>query len=100
MYRRLIVLMLGRLRMTVDDAIEAYQQLAGKVFKDVKWTTSDSKFKATELEKAIKEIVKLNTGMEDSETRLLDDNTACKVYVSLLFCGTLLLTPELGSCVP
>ena len=92
--------MLGRLRMTVDDAIKAYQQLAEKVFSDVKWTTSDGKFKATELEKAIKEIVKSNTENEDSETRLLDDDTSCKVYVSLPFSVTLLLTPELGSCVP
>ena len=86
--------------MTVDDAIKAYQQLAGKVFSDVKRTTSDGKFKATELEKAIKEIVKSNTENEDSETRLLDDNTTCKVYVSLPFSVTLLSTPELGSCVP
>lgn len=94
----MIVLMLGRLRMTVEDAIEAYQQLAGKVFSDVKRTTSDGKFKATELEKAFKGIVKSRTG--DEGTRLLDDSMTCKVYVSLPFCSTLLLTPELGSCVP
>ena len=98
MYRRLIVLMLGHLRMTVDDAIKAYQQLAGKVFSDVKWTTSDGKFKAIKLAKAIRGIVKSMTGNE--ETRLLDDNTTCKVYDSLPFCVTLLLTPELGLCVP
>ena len=94
--------MLGRLRMSVDSAINAYQQLAENVFKDVKWTrtTSDGKFKATELEKAIKGIIKLNTKEKDSETPLLDDNTTCKVYVSLPFCGTLLLTSELGSYVP
>ena len=85
--------------MTVDDAIKAYQQLAGGVFSDVNWITSDGKFKATELENAFKRIVKSMT--HDEGTRLLDDDSmACKVFVSLAFCGTLLLTPELGSCVP
>ena len=98
MYRRLIVLMLGRLRMTVDDAIEAYQQLAREVFSDPKRTTGDGKFKATVLEKVFKGIVESKTG--DAGTSLLDDSVTCKVYVSLPFCSTLLLTPELGSCVP
>ena len=76
--------------MTVDDAIKAYQQLAGKVFSNVKWITSDGKFKATELEKAFKGIVKSRT--HDEGTRLLDDSMTCKVYVPLPFrvCGTLL----------
>ncbi|KAJ7722861.1 FabD/lysophospholipase-like protein [Mycena olivaceomarginata] len=46
----LIALMLGRLRMSVEDA------LAKEVFSDVKPLGSDGRFKASKLEKAIKQI--------------------------------------------
>ncbi|KAJ7828316.1 acyl transferase/acyl hydrolase/lysophospholipase, partial [Mycena leptocephala] len=54
---RLIALMLGRLRMSVKDAVKAYGELSKEVFSDVKSQGSDGRFKASKLEKAIKGIV-------------------------------------------
>ncbi|KAJ7887698.1 hypothetical protein B0H13DRAFT_1888741 [Mycena leptocephala] len=51
---RLIALMLGRLRMSVKDAVKAYGELSKEVFSDVKSQGSDGRFKASKLEKAIK----------------------------------------------
>ncbi|KAJ7872434.1 hypothetical protein B0H13DRAFT_2553410 [Mycena leptocephala] len=50
----LIALMLGRLRMSVKDAVKAYGELSKEVFSDVKSQGSDGRFKASKLEKAIK----------------------------------------------
>ena len=62
--------MLGRLRMSVKEAINCYDDLAGKVFSELKWV-GDGKYKATSLEEVIKAIVKKRTG--DSEAQVLDD---------------------------
>jgi len=60
----LVALMLGQLRMPVEDAIACYGALAKTVFGDVK-RFGDGKFKASNLENAIKDIVKKRTGQED-----------------------------------
>ena len=65
----LVALMLGRLRMSVEDAIACYGALAKTVFGDVK-RFGDGKFKASNLENAIKDIVKKQTGQEDE--RMMD----------------------------
>ena len=70
-YYRIIALMLGRLRMDVDTAIEHYDDLTKQVFSDVKAWGGDGKFKATKLEKAVKSVVEAMTG--DSESPLLDN---------------------------
>ena len=57
--------MLGRLGMSVEQAIKHYGTLAGPVFSDVKQPGGDGRFKAKKLEKVIKEIVKEQTGQED-----------------------------------
>ena len=54
--------MLGRLRMDVDTAIGAYNNLAQQVFCDPKRWPGDGKFKATKLEEVIKSIVGDVTG--------------------------------------
>ncbi|KAJ7819757.1 hypothetical protein B0H14DRAFT_2600393 [Mycena olivaceomarginata] len=78
----LIALMLGRLRMSVEDAVKAYGQLAKEVFSDVKPLGSDGRFKASKLEKAIKEIVRAKSALQDPEERLEDtQNNACKTFV-------------------
>ncbi|KAJ7886233.1 acyl transferase/acyl hydrolase/lysophospholipase, partial [Mycena olivaceomarginata] len=78
----LIALMLGRLRMSVEDAVKAYGQLAKEVFSDVKPLGSDGRFKASKLEKAIKEIVRAKSALQDPEERLEDTrNNACKTFV-------------------
>ncbi|KAJ7830907.1 acyl transferase/acyl hydrolase/lysophospholipase, partial [Mycena olivaceomarginata] len=74
----LIALMLGRLRMSVKDSIEAYGQLAKEVFSQ----GSDKKLKTSKLEKAIKQIVDTYSATHDPEDKLEDirDN-ACKMFV-------------------
>jgi len=69
--------MLGRLRMDVNTAIDRYDELAEQVFSKIK-RFGDGKFKATNLEKAIKSVVKDVTG--NSETLLLeeDQNGLCR----------------------
>ncbi|KAJ7854588.1 FabD lysophospholipase-like protein [Mycena olivaceomarginata] len=78
----LIALMLGRLRMSVEDAVKAYGQLAKEVFSDVKSPGSAGRFKASKLEKAIKEMVRARSASQDPEEKLEDirDN-ACKMFV-------------------
>ena len=66
--------MLGRLRMDVDTAINAYNNLAQQVFSDPKRRPGDSRFKATKLEEVIKSIVQNVTG--DPEGPLLEVGNA------------------------
>ena len=62
--------MLGRLRMSVVDAIDCYDNISERVFSKLNlW--GDGKYKAELLEEVIKEVVKRRTG--DSEAQLLDD---------------------------
>ncbi|KAJ7690005.1 acyl transferase/acyl hydrolase/lysophospholipase [Mycena olivaceomarginata] len=68
----LIALMLGRLRMSVEDSKKAYGQLAKEVFSDVKFHGSDGKFKASKLEKAIKQIVETYSASHNPEDKLED----------------------------
>ena len=73
--------MLGRLHMSVDEAIERYGLLAEKVFSTVK-TAGDGKFMASKFEKVIKKIVHDVT--QDTEARMLDprlDNEVCRTCV-------------------
>ena len=76
--------MVGRLQMSVDEAIEYYCLLAEQVFSTVK-ITGEGRFKASELEKVIKKIVWVAT--QDTEARMLDprtENEACRTYVLTL----------------
>ncbi|KJA21133.1 hypothetical protein HYPSUDRAFT_68085 [Hypholoma sublateritium FD-334 SS-4] len=77
----IIALMLGRLQMDVDTAINHYDQLAKEVFSDMK-RFGDGKFKATKLEQAIKSVV--NSVTHDAESPLLvqgNQSGACQVFV-------------------
>ena len=56
--------MLGRLGMSVDKAIRCYGNLTGYVFSHEQ-TGQDGKFKASRLEKVIKDVVKAETGQEN-----------------------------------
>ncbi len=70
-YHRIIALMLGRLRLDVDTAIEKYYVLAKEIFGvSNKKLSGDGKFNAEKLEEAIKSVVKSVTG--DSESPLLE----------------------------
>lgn len=79
--------MLGRLRMSIEDAKKAYGELSKDVFSVVKPPGSDGRFKASKLEKAIKQIVGAYAPSQDPEERMKDirDNT-CKMYVCNIHC--------------
>ena len=67
--------------MSVDDAIQCYDDLSKKVFSDKKML-GDGKYKATTLENVIKDIVKEK--IEDPEAPLFDDGSrgrVCKTCV-------------------
>ncbi|KAJ7438759.1 FabD/lysophospholipase-like protein [Mycena latifolia] len=68
----LIALMLGRLRMSVEDAIQAYDTLAQEVFSETKHFGQDGKFKASQLEAAIQKIVKENSASQDPKEPMKD----------------------------
>ncbi|KAF8538287.1 acyl transferase/acyl hydrolase/lysophospholipase [Trichophaea hybrida] len=78
----LIAIMLGRLRMSTDEALTEYNQLVGYVFGERKWAFQDGHFKATRLEEAIKKIVEKYSLDGDTE-EMLDsrDDSVCKSFV-------------------
>ena len=67
-------LMLGHLRMDVDTAINAYNNLVWQVFSDPKQWPGKGRFKVTKLEEVIKFVVQDVTG--DPEELLLEDSNA------------------------
>ena len=73
--------MLGRLRMSVTEAIELYETLVETVFADVKVIGGHSKFKATKLEAVIKKIVTERTGHADERMMDTREGEVCKTYV-------------------
>ncbi|KAJ7817648.1 acyl transferase/acyl hydrolase/lysophospholipase [Mycena leptocephala] len=78
----LIALMLGRLRMSVKDAVKAYGELSKEVFSDVKSQGSDGRFKASKLEKAIKGIVGAHSDSQNPEDGMKDTReNPCKTFV-------------------
>lgn len=85
--------MLGRLRMSVDDALSKYAELSKEVFSARK-LVGDGKFKASKLEGAIKKVVaEQRAAMKDAEAKMKDGGTCgavCKTYAEtdhLSFCG-------------
>jgi hypothetical protein len=70
----LIAIMLGRLRMSTNEALQEYDNCAAKIFSREnrkKWSLSD-KFQATALQEAVQDIVKergLGEHMRDPESR-------------------------------
>ncbi|KAK4043689.1 hypothetical protein C8A01DRAFT_12835 [Parachaetomium inaequale] len=56
----LIAIMLGRLRMSTEEALYEYDQCASKVFssRNRKWTTATEKFRATALKEVVEDLVR------------------------------------------
>ena len=75
---RIIALMLGRLRMGVETAIDTYNSLAQQVFSDQKRWPGDGKFKATKLEEVIKSIVRDVTGDPEEPLLEVSDASVCR----------------------
>jgi len=78
----IIAIMLGRLRMTVGECIEAYTALSDKVFekKGRRFKINgklQGRFNATELEDAVKQILRSHGLSEDA--LLKDVDAPCKV---------------------
>lgn len=74
--------MLGRLEMTVDECIEAYNRSMKKIFnvsslrKNTRLVWKGSRFSADNIEAVIKELIKERLG--DSEAPLLNEHSQCK----------------------
>ncbi|KIJ37185.1 hypothetical protein M422DRAFT_178438, partial [Sphaerobolus stellatus SS14] len=75
----IIALMLGRLRMSVIDAIDCYDGLTKTVFKATQ-VGKDGKFKHKVLEKVFKDVIKRQVGT-DKERMLDTRDNACKTFV-------------------
>ncbi|KAL1734824.1 acyl transferase/acyl hydrolase/lysophospholipase, partial [Schizophyllum commune] len=72
----LIALLLGRLRLSMDDAIECYTRVVDRVFM----STKGGKFKDASLEEVLKEICKRFAGAEDA--KMFGDRIRnCKTFV-------------------
>ncbi|OCL00351.1 uncharacterized protein K441DRAFT_99752 [Cenococcum geophilum 1.58] len=90
----LIAIMLGRLRMSIDDSIDAYLSLSDRIFQKKRHRVTvkgniQGRFDAEELAQAVKEVIKQQGLQEDT---LLKDapEAACKVFV----CATSKQTSE------
>jgi hypothetical protein len=95
--------MLGRLRLSVDKAIEAYGDFASKVFSDKKLRWQDGMFKANNLEKAIRAIVQESN--DDPDARMFDprpSSQVCKTYIPVApsYCYIADRTPVLSARCP
>ena len=75
--------MLGRLKMDVDTAIDAYNNLAQQVFSDRKRWLGDGRFKATKLEEVFKSVVQNVTG--NLEEPLLEASNALTCRTSVYY---------------
>ena len=72
--------MLGRLRMSTKQARDEYIELAKKVFGKKKAVIGDGAFKATKLEKVVKDVVRRYGGDSSPEEQMLDprSDVVCK----------------------
>ena len=82
--------MLGRLKMSIDECIDAYLQLSDRIFQKKRHRATvkgkiQGRFDADELERAVKKVIRAQGFQEDA---LLKDapETACKVWVDLSPC--------------
>ena len=66
---RLIVIMLFRLQMSIDEAIDAYTTLTRNVFSEKKWFFQEGTFKASRLEDAIVSIVRVRSNETNGDPR-------------------------------
>ncbi|KAE8442348.1 hypothetical protein EG329_003419, partial [Mollisiaceae sp. DMI_Dod_QoI] len=89
--RRLIAIMLGRLRMSLDECERAYLELSERIFtpkrsfsnyllRSKDFLRADGKFDHKVLEGAVKSIIARNPGLDES-TLLKDSDPQCKVFV-------------------
>lgn len=73
----LIAIMLGRLQMSVEQVLDEYTDLSKDVFGEFKFT-ANGRFKASNLENAVRGIVQ-RYGERDSNAKLYAPENHCKV---------------------
>jgi hypothetical protein len=75
---RLIAVMLGRLRMSIDECINAYLLLSDQIFRKIHYVTINGniqgRFNAEELAQAVKEVVTAQELQEDTLLKDISDN--------------------------
>jgi hypothetical protein len=71
----IIALIIGRLRMSASECIDAYLEMSEKVFGQSQGFTHREMFNPEALERVVKDIVKRKTGEENAP---LIDRTCCK----------------------
>ncbi|KAL8765444.1 MAG: hypothetical protein Q9209_007471 [Squamulea sp. 1 TL-2023] len=80
----LIAIMLGRLKMSIDECIHAYLSLSERIFQKRHRIKTNGKiqgrFDSTELERAIKEVI-TKQGLDENALLQAETNDACKVFV-------------------
>ncbi|MCJ1384883.1 hypothetical protein MMC17_008001 [Xylographa soralifera] len=92
----LIAIMLGRLKMTVDECIDAYADLSDRVFRKRHHRVSlrdgsiQGRFDSQELERATKQII-VRSGFDENELLRDIPDATCKVFV----CATSPRTSEI-----
>lgn len=72
---RINAILLGRLRMTIDDAIQAFKYILAKAFSGSTWFGTQE-FRAKRLEGALRAIVRLK--MENGESLMVQPESKCK----------------------
>ncbi|KAG6875633.1 hypothetical protein C0993_008225, partial [Termitomyces sp. T159_Od127] len=79
----LIALMLGRLKMPIDQAIKEYVTLCSRVFSDKKWQSRNEKFKASVFEASMEAMIK-SSGLSPDALLQDDGSESCKNFVVAL----------------
>ncbi|KAH0551461.1 hypothetical protein GP486_007324, partial [Trichoglossum hirsutum] len=94
----LIAILLGRLKLSVSEAIDRYRILAETVFSEKKARGKDGMFKASKLKQAIKDVVesKLGPGHADENMFELEGSEgACKAFVCAVAAQNITRRPRL-----
>jgi hypothetical protein len=80
----LMAIMLGRLRMDIDDCINAYVDLSDRIFKKRRHRVTikgavQGRFDTEELERVVKDIV-VQSGLSEDALFRNEDDIQCKAY--------------------
>lgn len=79
--------MLGRLKMSINECIDAYLQLSERVFQKKRHRVSgkakiQGRFDSDELERAVKDVIR-KQGLQEDALLKDDQDAACKVCVQI-----------------
>ncbi|KAJ7443906.1 hypothetical protein B0H11DRAFT_452455 [Mycena galericulata] len=80
----IIALMLGRLRMSIDDAILAYDHVCAKFFANANRDGAESQFDAESFETVLKELTESSLPSGNPNEQMMDPQTqsgACRTFV-------------------